>query len=402
MSLYVPLWCKSNFSFLEGASHPDELVDEASRFGLPALALTDRDGVYGIVRAYVKAREVGLKIIVGSEMTIADGSTIVLLAQDRAGYANLCRLISKGRLRSEKGESSVSWEQVCGHAPGLIALWGGTYGDLDSGFRRNDAKRQSLRDGRSLSVHDVNFDDITSNLRDAFGDRLYVILARHRREEEVVDESEWRERARRFGVPWIAANEVLYHTRARRRLQDVLTAIRHGIPVASCGRRLKPNAEYALKPPYAFTKLFDDDPAAVARTLEIAERCSFSLSEIRYRYPSEQLPDGTTSVQWLRQQTFNGARRRFEGEIPSEMKSSRSSIIPVTFLPCGKSSSFAALTTSSVRDAVRQRILSFVTVSALLPSIRKASDYCSSALFPRNAPNRRTSISISNTTDARR
>ena len=319
MSLYVPLWCKSNFSFLDGASHPDELVDEASRFGLPALALTDRDGVYGIVRAHVKAREVGLKIIVGSEMTITDGSTIVLLAQDRAGYANLCRLISQGRLRSAKGESCVSWDEVCRHAPGLIALWGGKYGDLDSGFRRDEAKGQSLRDGGSLSVNNVNFDDITGNLRDAFGERLYVMLARHRREEEVVYEPELRDRARRFAIPWIAANEVLYHTPARRRLQDVLTAIRHGIPVASCGRRLKPNAEYTLKPPYAFAKLFDDDPAAVARTLEIAERCSFSLSEIRYRYPSEQLPDGTTSAQWLRQQTFNGARRRFKGEIPSEI-----------------------------------------------------------------------------------
>ncbi|MGE5852249.1 MAG: PHP domain-containing protein, partial [Deltaproteobacteria bacterium] len=319
MSLYVPLWCKSNFSFLEGASHPDELVDEASRFGLPALALTDRDGVYGVVRAHVKAREVGLKTIIGSEMTIDDGSTIVLLAQDRGGYANLCRLISKGRLRSEKGESFVGWNEVCAHAPGLITLWGGNAGDLDSGFRRNDAKWQSVRDVQSQSVPGVDADDTAGKLCDAFGDRLYIMLARHRREEEVVYESELRERARRFGIPWIAANEVLYHTPARRRLQDVLTAIRHGIPVASCGRRLKPNAEYALKPPYAFAKLFDDDPAAVARTLQIAERCSFSLSEIRYRYPSEQLPDGTTSAEWLRQQTFNGARWRFNGEIPNEI-----------------------------------------------------------------------------------
>src|SRR6185503_6087531 len=125
MSLYVPLWCKSNFSFLEGASHPDEFVDEAYRLGLPALALTDRDGVYGVVRAHVKAREVGMKIIIGSEVTVADGSTIVLLAQDRNGYANLCRLVTKGRLRWEKGESAVSWDEVCAHAPGLIALWGG-------------------------------------------------------------------------------------------------------------------------------------------------------------------------------------------------------------------------------------------------------------------------------------
>jgi error-prone DNA polymerase len=124
MSLYVPLWCKSNFSFLEGASHPDELVEEAVRLGLPALALTDRDGVYGVVRAHVKAREVGLKLIIGSEITVDDGSTIVLLVQDRGGYAKLCRLITKGRRRSEKGESAVSWDEVCAHAPGMIARVG--------------------------------------------------------------------------------------------------------------------------------------------------------------------------------------------------------------------------------------------------------------------------------------
>ena len=106
---------------------------------------------------------------------------------------------------------------------------------------------------------------------------------------------------------------------ARRPLQDVLTAIRHGIPVASCGRRLKPNAEYGLKSPYAFARLFADDPAAVARTLEVAERCRFSLDEIRYRYPSERMPDGTTSAQWLRQLTFKGAHWRYGEQIPGDI-----------------------------------------------------------------------------------
>ena len=149
MSSYAPLWCKSNFSFLEGASHPDELVEEALRFGLPALALTDRDGVYGVVRAHVRAREVGLKLIIGSEITIDDGSTIVLLAQDRGGYANLCRLITKGRLRSEKGESAVSWDEVCAHAQGLIALWGGA---------------------RSLIVGEADSYDVEGKLCGAFAD----------------------------------------------------------------------------------------------------------------------------------------------------------------------------------------------------------------------------------------
>ncbi len=306
---YVPLWCKSNFSFLEGASHPDELVDEAQRLGLPALALTDRDGVYGVVRAHVRAREIGLKLIVGAEIAVSGGATIVLLAQDRGGYANLCRLITRGRLRCEKGESAVTWDEVCAHAPGLIALWSGAKTNLDSGFRKDGKEKKDS----AL----VDADRIVGKLRDAFGDRLYGLLARHRREEEVAGEAQLRALARRCAIPLAAANEALYHTPARRRVQDVLTAIRHGVALVSCGRRLKPNAEHALKPPQAFARLFEDDPASVARTLEVAERCRFSLGEIRYRYPSERLPNGMTSLEWLRRQTFNGARRRYEKGIPA-------------------------------------------------------------------------------------
>jgi error-prone DNA polymerase len=334
MSSYIPLWCKSNFSFLEGASHPDELVEEAHRLGLPAMALADRDGVYGVVRAHVKARELGAKLIIGSEVTVNDGSTIVLLAQNRGGYANLCRLITKGRLRSEKGESAVTWEEVCAHAAGLIALWKGTNTivmpakagiqtignagknqNLDSRFHGNDGKRG----GSGLAKREMDVDQIFGTLHDAFGDRLYALIARHRREEEIVREKELRERAGRFGIPPVAANEVLYHTPARRRVQDVLTAIRYGLPVASCGQKLKPNAEYGLKPCYAFAQLFADDPAAVQRTLEIAERCNFSLDEIRYRYPSERLPSGMTSAEWLRELTFKGASRRYPNGIPGEI-----------------------------------------------------------------------------------
>ncbi|OGQ78729.1 MAG: error-prone DNA polymerase [Deltaproteobacteria bacterium RIFCSPLOWO2_12_FULL_60_19] len=298
MSAYVPLWCKSNFSFLEGASHPDELVDEAHRQGLDALALADRDGVYGIVRAHVRAREVGLRLITGSQITVDDGSVIVLLAQDRSGYANLCRLITIGRLRSPKGESAVTWDEVCRHAPGLIALLGGD---------------------RSLLVAEEDSKKVAGDLRDAFGDKLYAMIARHRRDEEVAQEKRLREKAGRYGLSLVAATEALYHAPSRRPLQDILTAIRHGVGVSSAGRRLKPNAEHDLKHPFVFTTLFSDDPAAVARTVEIAERCVFSLDEIRYRYPSERLPDGTTSAQWLRRLTLEGARRRYGNDVPLEV-----------------------------------------------------------------------------------
>jgi len=118
--LYLPLWCKSNGSFLEGASHPEDLVDCAAELGLPALALTDRDGVYGIVRAHMRAAERGLQLLIGAQVTVED-STLVLIAQDRRGYANLCRLLTAGRRRRPKGESAVTWDEVCSHASGLLA-----------------------------------------------------------------------------------------------------------------------------------------------------------------------------------------------------------------------------------------------------------------------------------------
>jgi len=298
MSSYVPLWCKSNFSFLEGASHPDELVEEAHRLGLPSLTLTDRDGVYGIVRAHVKAQELGLHLIIGSQITVDDGSIILLLAQDRGGYANLCRLLTAGRLRSEKGASVVSWDEVCRHTSGLIALWGGD---------------------RSLAVGESEPGDVAGNLHDAFRDRLYGMVTRHWREHEVMQEARLRERGKRYGFFLVAATEVLYHMPARRPVQDVLTAIRYGVPLTSCGNKLKPNAEHGLRSTALFARLFSDDPAAVTRTLEIAERCTFSLNQIRYRYPSEHLPDGTTSAQWLRQITFEGAKERYPDGLPANV-----------------------------------------------------------------------------------
>ena len=200
MTLYAPLWCKSNFSFLEGASHPEELVEAASLLGLPALALTDRDGVYGVVRAHVKARELGIKLVLGSEVTVDDGSTIVLLATDRAAYGRLCSLVTVGRRRSPKGQSQVSWDEVASYSDGLVALWGGD---------------------RSLLVSDVEPVGVATRLKDAFGNRLYAMLSRHRREAEREQEKRLRRRATRWELPRVAAVEVLYHSKSRRKLQHV-------------------------------------------------------------------------------------------------------------------------------------------------------------------------------------
>jgi len=295
---YVPLWNKTNGSFLEGASHPEELVEEAQRLGLRSLAVTDRDGVYGVVRAHVKAKEIGVHLLLGGQVTVEDDSVIVLLTQNRLGYANLCRLLTVGRLRSEKGESKVSWAEICEHQNGLIALWGGD---------------------RSLLVGEAEPRQVSARLREAFGDRIYAMAARHRRDTEVQEEARLRERAARYRMPVAATMEVLYHTPERRDLQDVLTCIRHGVTVRTSGRKTKPNVEHGLRTPFSFDQLYADDPSAVSRTEEIAARCEFSLDELRYRYPAERLPDGTTSAQWLHRLTMEGARGRYGGDVPSDV-----------------------------------------------------------------------------------
>ncbi len=269
---YVPLWCKSNYSFLEGASHPEELVERAHALGIPALALTDRDGVYGAVCAHRRARELGVRLVLGAQVSVDDGSRILLLAADRGGWTHLCQLLTRGRLRRPRGEnrrprgeSRVSWREVCEHAGGLLALWGG--------------------EGSLLAAEEVP-PGLAGEVREAFGDRLYALVARHRRAAEVVVEERLRRRARRLGVRTVAAAEILYHTRSRRDLQDVVTCVRHRVDLAHAGRRTRPNGEHALAPRREFAGLFADDPAAVARTREVAARAAFSLDELSAALPA--------------------------------------------------------------------------------------------------------------------
>jgi error-prone DNA polymerase len=287
MDGYAPLWVKSNFSFLEGASHPDELVEQAHALGLPALALTDRDGVYGIVRAHVRAQELGVRLLFGAELTLTGAGTLVALCQSREGYGNLCQLISRGRLRSKKGESSVRLEELCELGRGLLVLC---------------PKPGPL-----------------AALRDAFGDRLYALVARHLCAAQQPHEDALRARAREQHVPTVAGNEVLYHSAARQPLQDVLSCIRHGVTLAEAGHSIRPNAEHDLKSPHAMKALFADDPASLRRTLEVAERCRFSLAELRYRYPGERLPEGKSEADWLRELTLRGASQRFPRGVPDEV-----------------------------------------------------------------------------------
>ena len=297
---YVPLWCRSNFSFLDGASHPEELVTEAGRLGLSTMALTDRDGLYGVVRAHVTAREVGVRVVVGADVTVGTHDRILLLAMTRAGYGNLCRLLSAGRLRSPKGASTVSWDEVAAQADGLIALWPGR-----------------IPEAPGTDVHDAFADEA---MRAAFGDRLYALVTRHRQFADGAREHALRESARRVRVPVVAGMQVLYHVPARRELHDVVTCIRHGCTLSTAGRRTRPNAEHALRTAHAFGRLFPDDPEAIRRTVEVAERCTFSLDDLRYRYPSETLPDGSTSADRLAGLVRDGARERYPDAVPADVR----------------------------------------------------------------------------------
>lgn len=298
--MYTPLFCKSNYAFLEGASHPEELITTAHELGLPALAITDRDGVYGIVRGYVRAKELGFKLIVGAEITIDDGSQIVLLAMNHKGYTQLCRLISTGRLRCSKGQSLVSWNEICEHATGLIALWGGK---------------------NAIINHEAEPIEIIDALKQAFSDRLYALLIRHREPKDALLEQRTRERANKHNISTVAGMEVLYHEYARRPLQDIMTCIRHGVNLGTAGTLLKPNAEHAIKSSESFNRLYKDDPESIARTLEITDRCTFCLSQLRYRYPSEKLPDGSTTTDHLKQLTHKGALSRYPNGIPHSVLS---------------------------------------------------------------------------------
>jgi error-prone DNA polymerase len=293
MREYVPLWVKSSFSFLEGASQPDDLVNRAKDLALPALAITDRDGVYGIVQAHMRAKETGVKLVLGAQITLSEsvehtGKPVVVLCESRLGYGNLCQLLTKGRMRSAKGSSLSLLEELRELSQGLMVL--------------------------------CPEPEFLEPLREPFGDRLYALIARHLQSDETHPERVLREAARACGVPTVASNEVLYATAARKPLQDVLACIRAGKSLADAGRVIRQNSEHDLKTASAMRELFSDDPDSLKRTLAIAERCTFSLSELRYRYPGERIPEGLTESGYIRGLVEAGAAERYPGCITPEIR----------------------------------------------------------------------------------
>jgi error-prone DNA polymerase len=289
--MYAELVCRSNFSFLEGASHPEELVTQAAELGLSALALVDQDGLYGVVKAHLQARALGLKLLIGSRLTLLDGPQVVALVQEAKGYAHLCQLISRGRLAHPKGEAGVSFKALAECGEGLLLLLPSPAPEAQ-----------------------------VAPLAEAFPGRLYVGLCRTLSAGDEARLQKSLALARRLNLPYFAHNDVHTHVRERQPLQDTLACIRHGVGVATAGSRLFPNAERTLKGPLEMARLFQDLPEAVGRTLEVADACHFSLDSLRYQFPQEDLPLGHTPQSWLATLVEEGLLGRYPAGVPEAVR----------------------------------------------------------------------------------
>ena len=291
---YAELHCKTNFSFLEGASHPSELVQRAAELQYAALAITDRNSLAGVVRAHGVAKDIGFQLIIGAEITPCDAASVVLWTTDRESYGRLCRLITTGRRRAPKGECAVTLADIATFSQGLLA------GVVPS----------KELDGESLNPY-----------RDIFGDRCYLLAEFHRGPDDQRRLEELHAFSCKKSVPLVAAGNVHYHVPARMVVHDVLTAIRHGTTVASAdGEKLFSNAQRHLRALEDLRVMFACHPDAIRRTIEIVGRCHFSLDELRYEYPTELAPEGQTPFAFLAQLTWQGAGTRYPAGIPDSIE----------------------------------------------------------------------------------
>ena len=289
---YAELHCLSNFTFLTGASHPRELVERATELGYNALALTDECSVAGVVRAHEAARDTPLKLIVGSEFALAGGLQFVVLATERASYGRLCRLITRARRSAQKGSYRLEHEQIDARdLEGCLALW------LPGGEpepRQGEWLKALCPDRTWLAVELLRTGDDRGRL--AALTRLGAAL----------------------NLPLVASGGAHMHVRARRALQDLLTAIRLNTPITAVGYELQPSGERHLRSRAELARLYPR--ALLEETVRIAERCRFSLEELRYEYPEELVPAGESAPSWLRKLTEQGAQRRWPEGVPEHVQ----------------------------------------------------------------------------------
>lgn len=295
---YAELRCCSNFSFLRGASHPEELVARAHALGYTALALTDECSMAGVVRAHVAAKSHGLKLLVGSQFRVQAEApfTLVLLACNAQGYGNLCEFITRLRRSAPKGSYRLDWARI------------------DSA---------ALADCLAIAVPSpqatqAQTDALARWLLRHFVGRCWLGVEHRRELDDELRLQQARQSSELTAVPLVAVGDVQMHLRSRQPLHDVLTATRLRRPLAECGRELQPNAERHLRSRLALGQRFA--PELLAQTLQVAARCTFSLDELRYQYPDEVVPTGHTPASWLRQLTWQGAGWRWPAGVPAAVQ----------------------------------------------------------------------------------
>ena len=291
---YAELQVTSHFSFLRGASSCDELFMQAAALGIEALAIVDRNSLAGIVRAHEAAKATGVRLIVGCRLDLTDGTALLVYPTDRPAYGRLCRILSLGKQRSGKGKCNIDWQDVAEFSDGLIAV---------------------LVPDEADSLCELQL----RRLRQTFGDRAYMALTLRRRPNDQLRLHNLANMAIQARVPTVVTNDALFHAPDRRLLQDVVTSIRHNVTVDELGFRRERHADRYLKPGEEMARLFPRHPEAVARTLEIADRCRFSLEDLAYQYPEEKTLPGLTAQQALEQLTWEGAAGRYPEGVPDKV-----------------------------------------------------------------------------------
>lgn len=291
---YVELRAKSNFSFLTGASHPEELAKTAKEKGLLGFALTDINGVYGIPRAFREARHQGsFKFIVGTELTLLDHSPLTLLCKTKSAYGKLCRLITESKKGLKKGESALKLDFFLNFLAG------------ESGFICLPRPDQSTQ---------------LKKLKDHFGKNIYLPLTFYRDGHDKKRIEDLLALSGHLNIPLIATNDVEYHQKSRKIIQDVLISIRENKPLTETGFKLRSNAERYIKTPKQMQALFKDIPQALQLTLEVADQCEFSPSELKYRYPSEWIPPQHSAHSYLEQLVWENAPAIYKGPLNNKVK----------------------------------------------------------------------------------
>jgi error-prone DNA polymerase len=297
MQPYIELHARSAFSFLRGSSAPEHLAYQAADLELPAVALCDRDGVFGAPRFHTAAKESKIRSLIGGELTMEDGSVLPVIVQSRNGYQNLCRLLSRAKLRAPKNESSIGWNELFEFRDGLLSLTGDEEGPL----------QRALREGNLTKA-----DERLADLKRCFGaDGVFVELQRHHLREEPWFERQLILLAEKHRLKLVATNGVLYATSDRRPILDVFTCARHHTDLDHAGRVLEPNSERQLKDAKTMYQLFADLPQAVANSAAIAANIDFTLKDLGYQFPRFPVPPGETMDSHLDTVTWGGARNRY-------------------------------------------------------------------------------------------